>query len=108
MHLAEFQKLGAEIDDAYAESGRSKGYKERTPLTYCGFLATDFGELTEQIMAKEQYRDGKDIDQKIAHELSDCLWVVLMLAKHLDVDLETAYMQMIQDVKKRQELGIAG
>lgn len=108
MHLLELQKLGTEIDDAYIESGKKKGYGERTPLVYCGFLMTDFGELTEQIMAKEKYRDGEEVDTKIAHELADCLWAVLMLAKHLNVNLETAYTEMIEVVKERHQLGTAG
>jgi NTP pyrophosphatase (non-canonical NTP hydrolase) len=108
MNLADLQKLGADVDDAYASLGKEKGYKERTPYAYCGFLATDLGELTEFVMAKENYRDGEDLDRKIAHELSDCLWAVLMLARHLDVNMEEAYVHTMEEIKKRQELGTAG
>lgn len=108
MQLSEFQELGAKIDDAYIKSGKVKGYKERTPLIYAGFLMTDFGELVEQIMAKERYRDGENIDKKIEHELADCLWAILMIAKHLNIDLEKSYLQMIKDVKVRQIKGTAG
>lgn len=108
MELSELRKLGDVIDEAYIKSGKQKGYSERTPLVYAGFLMTDFGELVEQIMAKERYRDGKDIDKKIEHELADCLWAILMIAKHLNIDLETAYKQMIRDVKEHQEKGTGG
>jgi len=108
MQLSELQKLGTEIDDAYIKSGKEKGYAERTPLVYLGFLMTDLGELTEQIMAKQKYRDGENIDYKIEHELADCLWAVLMLGKHLNVDMAKAYTDMIQNVKDRQEKGTAG
>lgn len=108
MTITELQKLGTDIDDAYVQSGKDKGYGERTPLVYLGFLMTDFGELVEQVMAKEKYRDGEDVDQKIQHELADCLWALLMLAKKLNIHMEEAYVQMVNDVKKRQELGTAG
>jgi NTP pyrophosphatase (non-canonical NTP hydrolase) len=108
MELAELQKLGDIIDQAYIKSGKERGYGERTPLVYTGFLMTDIGELVEQIMAKEKYRDGEDIDKKIEHELADCLWAILMLAKHLNVDMEKAYTQMIKDVQGRQQKGTAG
>lgn len=108
MELAEFQKLGDLIDQAYIKSGRERGYGKRTPLIYAGFLMTDLGELVEQIMAKEKYRHGESIDKKIEHELADCLWAILMIAKHLNVDLERAYSQMIKDVQKRQIKGTAG
>lgn len=106
--LSELQELGNQIDKSYIRSGKAKRYGERTPLVYAGFLMTDFGELVEQIMAKEKLRDGEDIDKKIEHELADCLWAILMLAKHLNIDLEKAYRQMVKDVKKRQEKGTAG
>ena len=108
MNLSELEKLGAEIDDAYIKSGQEKGYGERTPLVYLGFLMTDLGELSEYVMAKQKLRDGEDIDKKIEHELADCLWAVLMLGKHLNVDMVKAYTDMIENVKARQAKGTAG
>ncbi|MEZ0286705.1 MAG: MazG nucleotide pyrophosphohydrolase domain-containing protein [Candidatus Paceibacterota bacterium] len=108
MHLSELQQLGSEIDDAYIQSGKDKGYGVRTPLVYLGFLMTDLGELAEQVMAKEGYRDGEDIDKKIEHELADVLWAVLMLGKHLNVDMEKSYTEMVKVVKDRQARGTAG
>lgn len=108
MTTQELIKLGNQIDEAYIQSGKDKGYGERTPLVYTGFLMTDLGELVEQIMAKEKFRDGQNIQEKIEHELADCLWAILMLAKHLDVDIDKAYREMILTVQKRQALGTAG
>jgi NTP pyrophosphatase (non-canonical NTP hydrolase) len=108
MTIHDLQALGTKIDSAYIQSGEEKQYKTRTPLVYCGFLLTDLGELVEQVMAHEKYRDGEDVKAKIEHELADCLWALLMLAKHLDVDIEKAYSEMIRVVEKRQELGTAG
>jgi|GEM_PF-1641067 len=108
MELSKLVEAGNIIDDAYIRSGKAKKYGKRTPLVYAGFLMTDFGELVEQIMAKEKFRDGKDIDKKIEHELADCLWAILMIAKHLDIDLEKSYLQMIKDVQERQAKGNAG
>lgn len=108
MTIQEMQLLANKIDSAYINSGQTKGYGVRAPLVYCGFLMTDLGELVEQVMAREKYRDGENVEAKIEHELADCLWALLMLAKHLDVDIERSYREMIQVVEQRQRDGTAG
>jgi len=57
-----------------------------------GFVG-DVGDLSKIIMAKHGLRDMDDIDDKLAHELSDCLWSVLVLAAKYDVDLASAFME---------------
>lgn len=37
-----------------------------------GFVG-DVGDLSKIIMAKHDLRDMENVDQKLAHELSDCL-----------------------------------
>ena len=44
-----------------------------------GFVG-DVGDLSELIMAKNNFRHKEDIDKALAHELSDCLWSIIVLA----------------------------
>ncbi len=56
-----------------------------------GFVG-DVGDLSKIIMAKHGLRAMEDVDAKLAHELSDCLWSVLVLAHKYDIDLSKEFM----------------
>jgi NTP pyrophosphatase (non-canonical NTP hydrolase) len=50
-------------------------------------------------MAKQGLRAAKgDIDERLAHELSDCLWSVLVLAELYHVDLEAAFLRTMSEI----------
>lgn len=51
----------------------------------------DVGDLAKLVQAKEGVRSVDDVDDKLAHELSDCLWSVIVLADTYGVDLENAF-----------------
>jgi len=53
------------------------------------------------IMAKEGFRQGENVDAKLAHELSDCLWSVLVLARHYGIDLETEFIRTMNDLESK-------
>jgi len=55
-------------------------------------LVVDVGDLMKLVMAKNGRRNVPDVDRKLAHELSDCLWSVLVLAQAYDVDLEKEFL----------------
>lgn len=65
-----------------------------------GFVA-DVGELSEIIMAKHGLRDMNDVDAKLAHELSDCLWSVLVLAQAYNIDLAAEFMKTMDKLEDR-------
>ncbi len=71
-----------------------------------GFVA-DVGELSEIIMAKHGLRDMADIDTKLSHELSDCLWSVLVLARGYGIDLETEFMKAMDELDTRIDAKLA-
>ncbi len=69
-----------------------------------GFVG-DVGDLTKLIMAKEGLRKIENADEKLAHELSDCLWSIIILAELYDIDLEKSFMKNMdaleEDIKTR-------
>jgi NTP pyrophosphatase (non-canonical NTP hydrolase) len=65
-----------------------------------GFVG-DVGDLSKIVMAKNGYRDMDDVDAKLRHELADCLWSVLVLAKYYDIDLETQFMTSMKELEVR-------
>ena len=67
-----------------------------------GFVG-DVGDLMKLVMAKDGLRSVDDVDKRIAHELADCLWSVLVLARLYDVDLQTEFLRMVEEVSTKLE-----
>lgn len=65
-------------------------------------LIGDIGDLTKLIMAKEGVRQGpENIDESLGHELSDCLWCILVLAKEYDLDLENIFLDSMKKLDEK-------
>lgn len=71
-----------------------------------GFVG-DVGGLSKIIMAKHGLRDMEDIDQKLAHELSDCLWSVLVLADKYGIDLTGEFLKTMDELDVRIDSELA-
>ncbi len=65
-----------------------------------GFVK-DVGDLAKYIHAHEGTREVDNLESKLATELSDCLWSIIVLADRLGVDLEKAFMQTMDDIDKK-------
>ncbi len=51
------------------------------------------------VMAQHGIRDIPDSKEKLAHELADCLWAVVVLADIYGVDLERAFLTTMDDLE---------
>ena len=65
-----------------------------------GFVG-DVGDLMKLVMAKSGIRTVPDADRKLAHELSDCLWSILVLARLYDVDLEREFLRTMDGIEQK-------
>ena len=59
-----------------------------------GFVG-DVGDLAKLIQANAGIRNIDDWKSKLAHELSDCLWSVIVLANKCGVDLEAEFSRNV-------------
>jgi NTP pyrophosphatase (non-canonical NTP hydrolase) len=57
--------------------------------------------LMKLVIAKSGVRDIENVDQKLSHELADCLWSVLVLADKYGVDLEKAFVETMSELEER-------
>lgn len=64
-----------------------------------GFVG-DVGDLMKLVMAYNGMRRIPDVETKLAHELADCLWSVLVLAQMYGIDLERAFLQTMDDLEQ--------
>ena len=99
----EFQKL---IGRAIAVR---KQYSEKEQALYgsswtseeiaLGFVG-DVGDLVKLIVAENGKRNIPNSKEKLEHELSDCLWSIIVLAELHGISLEKAFMSTMDEVEK--------
>lgn len=100
MTFDELSKRAVEIRDRYDELNAQRGVTWNEQDLMSGFVG-DVGDLSKIIMAKHGLRDMDDIDVKLAHELSDCLWSVLVLADKYKIDLAKEFMESMDALGER-------
>lgn len=84
----------------YDELNAKRGVSWNEQNLMSGFVG-DVGDLSKIIMAKHGLRAMDDVDAKLAHELSDCLWSVLVLADKYKIDLATEFNKTMDELEKR-------
>ena len=67
-----------------------------------GFVG-DVGDLMKLVMAKGGSRKIDKVDSKLSHELCDCLWCILVLAKKFHLDLEKEFLEKMDELNQRIE-----
>lgn len=90
-------EIAAKYDELNLKAGRGKWDGKDYAMGFVG----DVGDLTKLVQAKEGVRVKDDVDAQLAHELSDCLWSILVLAKQYDVDLEKEFVKTMDELKTR-------
>jgi NTP pyrophosphatase (non-canonical NTP hydrolase) len=68
-----------------------------------GFIG-NIGSLAKVVQAKEGVRPDDDIDAKLAHELSDCLWSIIVLSHRYDIDLEQAFVKRMSETNTQLDV----
>lgn len=101
MEFADLIKRATEIRRKYAEfEKRNHGKEWGNEQLMEGFVG-DVGDLMKIVQAKEGFRDMKDVDEKLAHELSDCLWSIIVIAERYNLDLEKVFMQNMDKLEDK-------
>ena len=90
-----------QIHLAFAANAQAKNTRAWTREEVMQGFVGDVGDLVKLVMAKTGVRHADDVDRKLAHELSDCLWSVLVLAKLYDVDLEKEFFATMSGIEAK-------
>jgi NTP pyrophosphatase (non-canonical NTP hydrolase) len=69
-----------------------------------GFVG-DVGDLVKLVMAQNGRRTIPEADKRLAHELADCLWSVIVLADGHGVDLEKAFLETMDELESLIQKG---
>jgi len=65
-----------------------------------GFVG-DVGDMVKLIVAENGKRNIPDSRTKLEHELADCLWSIIVLAKSHNIDLESAFAKTMDELENR-------
>jgi NTP pyrophosphatase (non-canonical NTP hydrolase) len=108
VELKEAMASAKELRELYAaleakRHGRSWNVEEIT----LGFVG-DVGDLAKLVQAASGVREIPDLRARLAHELADCLWSVLVLADQLDIDPERAFPDTMLQLKQHVRARLAG
>jgi NTP pyrophosphatase (non-canonical NTP hydrolase) len=99
MELPQLTERAMQIRQCFADyEKRRTGHIWTREEIMQGFVV-DVGDLMKLVMAKNGARIVDDVDRKLAHELSDCLWSVLVLAKMYGLDLEKEFLQTMNELE---------
>ena len=90
-----------QVNQGFAEAARTKNTRVWSREDVMQGFVGDVGDLMKLVMAKNGVRHADNVDQKLAHELSDCLWSVLVLAKLYDVDLEKEFFATMSGIEAK-------
>src|SRR5688500_18228469 len=88
MKLSDLEKSALQLNELY-ELLEIKRYGRiwTTGELALGFVG-DVGDLAKLIQADAGIRNIDDCKAKLGHELSDCLWSIIVLANKCGIDLE--------------------
>ena len=99
MHFEDMLARAQAVRDRYiAVENRRYGRGWTREEIMLGFLG-DVGDLAKLIQAAEGVRDISDAHAKLAHELSDCLWSVIILADAYGIDLAEAFVDTMDEIE---------
>jgi NTP pyrophosphatase (non-canonical NTP hydrolase) len=100
-NFAALQEKALFIKNYYKQLQLDKGLEPWTPSDYMAGFVTDIGELSEYVAGKKGIRKVDDVDQKLEHELCDCLYSVIVLAEEFGIDLSEAFGRNMDELAER-------
>lgn len=101
MNLEALGDRAAQIQRLYDELNTQQRGRVWTREEFMLGFAGDIGELSNIVLALEGARDRPDVMQDLEHELADCLYSVLVLARIYGVDLEASFHRTMTTLEKK-------
>lgn len=98
MEFTQLIQRAKQIREKYSELENKKFGKEWTKEQLMQGFVKDVEDLKEILSSQEINND------KLSHELSDCLWSIIILADKYGVDLERSFIKTMNDLDKKIDL----
>lgn len=107
MHLSELSQRACTIRQHYALLEQERYGQAWTCEDIAMGFVGDVGDMMKLVMAQKGIRAIPDASARLAHELADCLWSLLVLADQYGIDMERAFLQTMDQLEQQitQERG---
>lgn len=98
MHFSDLEKAALQLNELYERlEAKRYGRVWSVQELALGFVG-DVGDLAKLVQAHEGVRDIDDVQAKLGHELSDCLWSILVLANKCGIDLQAEFVRNTEEI----------
>lgn len=101
MNFQQLIEQARAVRTKYADFETNRNGREWTGQEIALGFVGDVGDLVKLVQAKEGIRSAENVDEALAHELSDCMWSVIVLADRYGVDLEKAFVETMGELNTR-------
>jgi NTP pyrophosphatase (non-canonical NTP hydrolase) len=93
MKFSDLEEAALRLNELYEQLEMKRyGRIWTTEELALGFVG-DVGDLAKLIQANAGIRTIADCRAKLGHELSDCLWSIIVLASKAGIDLESEFVR---------------
>ena len=100
MNFSDLEQKALQLNDLYEQLEVKRwGRVWSTQELALGFMG-DVGDLAKLIQAHAGVRTIEDHRAKLGHELSDCLWSIMVLANKCGVDLEAEFVRNTREISE--------
>ncbi len=98
MDFSELEQSALRLNELYEQLEVKRwGRVWTTQELALGFMG-DVGDLAKLVQAHSGVRTIDDTQAKLGHELSDCLWSIMVLANKCGVDLEAEFTKNTREL----------
>jgi NTP pyrophosphatase (non-canonical NTP hydrolase) len=98
MNFSDLERAALRLNELYEELETKRwGRTWATEELALGFVG-DVGDLAKLIQAHAGVRDIDDCKAKLGHELSDCLWSIIVLAHKCGIDLQAEFARNTEEL----------
>ena len=100
MNFRELENSALQLNELYEQLELKRcGRIWSTEQLALGFVG-DVGDLAKLIQANAGVRDIPDFKAKLGHELSDCLWSIIILSRKCGIDLEAEFVRNTKEISE--------
>lgn len=100
MNFSDIEQAALQLNELYEQLEVKRwGRVWTTQELALGFMG-DVGDLAKLVQAHAGVRTIEGHQAKLGHELSDCLWSIMVLAHKCGVDLEAEFVRNTREISE--------
>ncbi|WP_129136794.1 nucleotide pyrophosphohydrolase [Luteimonas sp. YGD11-2] len=100
MNFSDLEQTALQLNDLYEQLEVKRYGRVWSTQELALGLMGDVGDLAKLIQANAGVRTISDHQPKLGHELSDCLWSIMVLANKCGVDLEGEFVRNTREISE--------